>query len=62
MITKECYHIYINGECIKANLEEDEFNSEMSYIKGFLELTNLEKQAKLEFERCDPPSYVEASF
>ena len=56
MIYEDRYHIYVNEVCIKHNLEESEFKREMSFIKGFLELTNLVKSAKVEFVQCEPPA------
>jgi len=50
------YHIYLNDTCIKANLNPAEFEKEMSRIKGFLELTNLENIANIDYVRCEPPS------
>ena len=56
------YHIYINNTCVKASLNEDDFKKELSYLKAFLELTNLDKSAKIDYVQCDPPTYAEASF
>jgi len=62
MIT-DCYHIYVNDTCIKANLSEEEFDNEYKHMSAFLELTNLTEQARLEFERCECDyDYTEASF
>ena len=44
------YHIYINKEPIYVNLDEDEFKKQYSYLVGFLELTNLKKDATIEYE------------
>ena len=56
------YHIYVNNTCVKASLNEDEFYKEWSFLKGFLELTNLDKSANIDYVQCDPPTYAEASF
>jgi len=56
MITEPRYHIYVNKVCVKCNLDESEFKKEYSHIKGFLELTNLDKAANVEYVRCEPPS------
>ena len=62
MVIDTSYHIYVNNVCVSNNLDEENFNKEMTQIKGFLELTNLDKDAKLEYVRCEPPTYVEASY
>lgn len=62
MVIDTSYHIYVNDVCVKNNLDEENFRKEMSYLKGFLELTNLDKTAKLEYVQCEPPAYAEASF
>lgn len=56
MITEARYHIYVNKVCVRNNLLEDEFKREIKHIRGFLELTNLDKSAKVEYIQCDPPS------
>ena len=56
------YHIYVNNKCVRASLNEDDFHTELKHIKGFLELTNLDKSAKVDYVQCDPPTYAEASF
>ena len=56
------YHIYVNDKCVKAALNESEFKREMQHLQGFLELTNLDKSAKLDYVRCEPPTYTEASY
>lgn len=55
MITEAKYHIYVNSSCVRCNLNEDEFQKEMTYIKNFLELTNLSSDAKIDYVRCEPP-------
>ena len=63
MVTEDFYHIYVNQTCVKANLSEEEFNTEYKHLLAFLELTNLKDQAKLEYERCACEyNYAEASF
>lgn len=63
MITKDCYHIYVNEKCVKANLDEEEFNKELRHIEAFLELTNLTEQATIDYEHCECEySLAEASF
>ena len=52
------YHIYLNNTCIKSNLNDQEFHKEMAWINNFLQLTKLDKAAKVEYVRCDPPSRV----
>lgn len=56
MICEQLYHIYVNGQCVRHNLETEEFHKEMQYITAFLELTHLENSAKIEYVQCDPPS------
>ena len=56
------YHIYVNEECIHASLTEDEFKREYGYIEAFLSLTGLDKSATIDYERCEPPTYREASY
>jgi len=56
------YHIYVNGVCVESCVDEEDLDKELHYIKGFLELTNLVKNATIDYIRCDPPNYVEASF
>ena len=56
------YHIYVNDTCVSAALTETEFEKEIAYIQGFLELTNLGKGARLDYVQCDPPTYTEASY
>lgn len=56
------YHIYVNETCVHAALGEEEFKREMSHLQGFLELTNLDKSATIDYVRCDAPTYTEASF
>ena len=56
------YHIYVNDTCVSAALTETEFKREMIHLQGFLELTNLDKSAKLEYVQCEPPTYTEASY
>ena len=51
------YHIYLNNTCIKANLEEKEFKTEMTWLNNFLELTNLQSSANIEYVVCDQPQY-----
>jgi len=43
-------------------LEEDEFDKQWSYLKNFLQLTNLEKNAKIEYEELSTPLGLEASY
>ena len=61
-MTDTLYHIYLNDSCIVAALGEDEFKEKYASIKGFLELTNLGANAKLDYVRCEPPAYVDASY
>lgn len=56
------YHIYVNNQCVHAALDEDDFKREMTHIRAFLELTHLDKSAKLDYVRCDAPQYTEASY
>jgi len=56
MITDTLYHIYVNNICVKNNLEEVDFKREMKHIEAFLELTNLDKSAKVDYVRCEPPN------
>lgn len=62
MPEKTTYHIYINGCPVYVNLEEDEFDKQLSYLKNFLQLTNLEKNAKIEYEELHTPLGLEASY
>ena len=59
---KTIYHIYVNGSPVYVNLEEDEFDKQLSYLKNFLQLTNLEKNAKIEYEELSTPLGLEASY
>ena len=62
-MTDTLYHIYVNDKCVKASLNEEDFKREMQYIEAFLELTHLDKSAKLDYVQCDPPSdMVDASY
>ena len=62
MVIDTSYHIYVNNVCVSNNLDEENFQKEMTQIRGFLELTNLDKSAKLEYVQCEPPAYAEASY
>ena len=62
MPEKTIYHIYVNNTPVHVNLDEDDFKKEYSYLKGFLELTNLEKNAKIEYEELRTPLGIEASY
>ena len=62
MPEKTIYHIYLNGAPVYVNLDEDEFTKEYSYLKGFLELTNLDKDATIEYEELLTPLGIEASY
>ena len=62
MPEKTTYHIYINGSPVYVNLEEEEFDKQLSYLKNFLQLTNLEKNAKIEYEELHTPLGLEASY
>ena len=61
-MTDTLYHIYLNDNCILPCLDENSFEEEYTNIKNFLELTRLDKTAKLEYVQCEPPAYVEASY
>ena len=52
------YHIYLNNNCIRSNLSIAEFEKEYHWMHEFLQLTNLEEDAILDYVRCDPPSCV----
>ena len=57
------YHIYVNGKCVSAALSQEELKTELKYIKGFLELTNLNDKATIETVACEPSlNTVEASY
>jgi len=62
MIISPCYHIYVNGKCVKANLPKEDFDKEMHQLDYFLDLTNLRSSATIEYEECAAPEYAEASF
>ena len=62
MPEKTIYHIYVNNTPVYVNLDEEDFKKEYSYLKGFLELTNLEKNAKIEYEELRTPLGLEASY
>jgi len=64
MIVDSLYHIYVNDVCVANCLNEEEFKKEFGYIKAFLELTNLDKGAKVDYVRCEPPnvSLVDGSY
>ncbi len=62
MPEKTIYHIYVNNTPVYVNLDEEDFKQEYSYLKGFLELTNLEKSAKIEYEELRTPLGLEASY
>lgn len=61
-MTETLYHIYLNDDCIVSCLSESQFEEEYKNIKNFLELTRLNKSAKLEYVRCEPPAYADASY
>ena len=61
-MTDALYHIYVNNRCVKAALTEDDFKREMQHIEAFLELTHLDKNAKLHYVKCEIPSYTDASY
>jgi len=62
-MTDTLYHIYVNNKCIKACLDESDFKREMQHIEAFLELTHLDKSAKLDYVRCEPtPEMADASY
>ena len=52
----------MNNTPVYVNLDEEDFKKEYSYLKGFLELTNLEKNAKIEYEELRTPLGLEASY
>ena len=56
------FHVYVNGECVKANLNQEELDKELRYLHSFVELTGHENDAKIEYEECQAPPYAEASF
>ena len=56
------YHIYVNEQCVRSALSEEEFKREMSHIQGFLELTNLDKSATIDYVECEAPTYTDASY
>ena len=62
LMTDTLYHIYVNDKCVKACLDEPDFKREMQHIRAFLELTHLDKSAKLDYVRCEAPTYTDASF
>lgn len=61
-MTDKIYHIYINNTCISSCLNEIEFKKEMVGIKTYLELTNQQKNAKLDFVECEVSNYIDASY
>ena len=62
MPNETIFHVYVNGECVKANLKKDELDKELRYLHSFVELTGHDKDATIEYEECQAPSYAEASF
>ena len=62
MLNETIYHVYVNGACIKANLNQEELDHELQYLHSFVELTGLDSNAKIEFEECAVPNYADASF
>lgn len=64
MIYEALYHIYVNDKCVKNSLNEEDFKKEMQHIRAFLELTHLDKDATLDYVRCEPPALtlVEGSY
>jgi len=56
------YHIYVNDVCVESCVLEEEFEKHLNNIKGFLELTNIVKDATIDYVKCEPPSYGDASF
>lgn len=56
------FHVYVNGECVKANLPREDFEKEIQYLHNFAELTGHDKDATIEYEECEAPTYAEASF
>ena len=64
MIYDALYHIYVNDRCVRSSLCEEDFKREMQHIQAFLELTHLDKDATLDYVRCEPPALtlVEGSY
>jgi len=62
MPNETIFHVYVNGECVKANLNHEELNRELRYLHNFVELTGHDKDATIEYEECAAPSYADASF
>ena len=62
MLNESIFHVYVNGECIKANLNQEELTYELQYLHSFMELTGLGNNAKIEFEECAVHNYADASF
>ena len=62
MPNETIFHVYVNGECVKANLNKDELDHELRYLHSFVELTGHDKDATIEYEECLAPPYAEASF
>ena len=56
------YHIYVNNQPVHVNLDEDDFKKQYSYLVGFLELTNLKKDATIEYEECETILGLESSY
>ena len=61
-MTETMYHIYVNDRPVKVAVPEEEFQKEYQYIEAFLELTNLTDAATIDYVRCEPPAYAEASY
>ena len=59
---KKFYHIYVNEQCIHSALTKVQLNKQLTYIKGFLELTNLEDKANIEIVECEYTDALEASY
>ena len=51
MPEKTIYHIYVNDTPVYVNLDDEEFEDQMVYLRNFLELTNLDKDASLSIVR-----------
>ena len=62
MPEKTIYHIYVNDNPVYVNLDDEEFKDQMVYLRTFLEFTNLEKNAKIEYEELRTPLGLEASY
>lgn len=66
MVTEKNYHIYLKGECILPNLDEEKFRKNWECLQGLVGLMKTDYNAEdLSYEEVEPlvenPTYGEDS-